>query len=404
MQPDCSCRWLATFVTKRHYAYSAMEVKQGADGVMYAIDPRFNHWQRLLIRAAYNDPETGKRQSCWDDMWPVDRAAKKLDPSRANRVSLEEIEERIGPRRFLAEYMAKPGEADDAYFRPELKEHGYWFEEVDQALETNPRQSTASICWSHKKHGPKRMLVREFLNTAKLAITADTSFTASTTSDYKACILLALTPDNELFALDLWAMKTHEDTFISAIFKMTEKWGCPVVCPEVVKQGLTLYQSLLNICATKAAAENFGVTRPPAIMPIKPGNVEKQVRIAAGLAWRFENSLIKLPFHLKGNRPWNMLFDQIEGFNPDAADGGLQNDDCIDCLAMSQYAFKARPPRAMSLEEDVTDPLEQMKEGRIHTKSGMPIAHGIDWSKVSVADMMEIVVKTAEPKRGRTLV
>ena len=46
MRAGCGARWLATFVSRRHYAFHAMDVEGGK-----ARDPRFNKWDRIIIRS-----------------------------------------------------------------------------------------------------------------------------------------------------------------------------------------------------------------------------------------------------------------------------------------------------------------------------------------------------------------
>src|SRR5690606_16767472 len=108
MQPGCWARWLATFVSKRHYAWAAMETVVDQDGTIRAKDPRYEHWHRMLIPAAREGPD-GKIISCWTEMWPSTREEKKANPALKDRVSLEEIRELIGPAKFRSEYMGDPG-------------------------------------------------------------------------------------------------------------------------------------------------------------------------------------------------------------------------------------------------------------------------------------------------------
>jgi hypothetical protein len=69
MRKGCGCRWLATFVSKRHYAWHAMDTITSRSGRKKAVDSRFENWDRIIIRSEYTDSE-GKRQSCWPEMWP----------------------------------------------------------------------------------------------------------------------------------------------------------------------------------------------------------------------------------------------------------------------------------------------------------------------------------------------
>ena len=74
MRPGCGVDWLGTYVSRKHYAWVAMQTHENIDGIRVAEDPRFDHWNRLFIPAAYEteDNESGLRviHSCWPDMWP----------------------------------------------------------------------------------------------------------------------------------------------------------------------------------------------------------------------------------------------------------------------------------------------------------------------------------------------
>jgi hypothetical protein len=135
-RPGTSLRWLATFVSRRHYAWYAMETQENQEGLK-AKDPRFDHWSRMIIKAAYKDKKD-KLVSCWPEMWPVDREQKKDDPRLKERISLEEIKEQIGSANFASEYMADPGSSEDQFF-PELDDsHRWWLTSVDAAYGLEP--------------------------------------------------------------------------------------------------------------------------------------------------------------------------------------------------------------------------------------------------------------------------
>ena len=143
MRAGCGVDWLATFVSRRHYAWHALQTEQNLAGEQVASDPRFNLWSRMIVRAAY-EGDKGELISCWPDMWPPTIEAKEANPRWKDRVSLEEIREIIGTPNFLAEYMARPGEGEGAYFPPLSKErHGWWLEKVDVSLEEDPYKSNS---------------------------------------------------------------------------------------------------------------------------------------------------------------------------------------------------------------------------------------------------------------------
>lgn len=387
-RPDTSVRWLATFVSRRHFAWYAMETEETSGGKQ-ARDPRFSHWTRMVIQAAYETPDL-RTVSCWPEMWPVDKEAKKADPSLKGRISLEEIKDRIGSANFLAEYMARPGESDDAFF-PILdrEKHGWWYEQVDPMLENNPRASQSLLCWHDAAGVLKRVPIGEFLSTSVMFIACDTSFTDTKDSDFKVATLMACTPENELFVLDMWAGQTNENALVKASFEMADRWRAPSIHPEVIKEGISLYNNMDAIVRQKAK-EMVGAEHLPKIVPFRPGLTRKEAKIAA-LQFRFEHKLIKLPIHKRLERPWRELFDQIEQFNPEAKDGGLAKDDHLDTVSMSNLILRGRAARPYAQQVDERSPLERIRDGEYVDENGISNMSRMDFNALSADQIMALL-------------
>jgi phage terminase large subunit-like protein len=383
MRKGCGVDWLATFVSRRHYAWHALQTEESTSGERVAQDPRFNLWSRMIVRAAYEDEE-GELKSCWPEMWPPARTSKDDE-----RVSLEEIREIIGTPNFLAEYMARPGESGEAFFDAISKEkHGWWLSQVDELLETNPRASESYIHW-YKDGEEMRLPMNEFLTGARLFMSVDTSYTSTSDSDYKVACLMAVNSDNDLFVMDLWSGQCQESRLITEVFQMADRWKCPSIHPEVIKQGIGLFHNIEALIKTRAT-DMTGVAHLPAVKKMNPGPIDKSSKIAA-LNLRFEHGKIKMPLWMSNKAQWARLFDQVSQFNPDAKDGGLQHDDEIDCVAMSQFILRGRV-RAPEKDPDIiNDPIQSLKDGQITDSGGNVIGFGVDWRKIPVSDMLEIM-------------
>ena len=370
-RPGTSLRWLATFVSRRHYAWYAMETQATEKGLR-AKDPRFDHWSRMIIKAAYKDQED-RLVSCWPEMWPVDRKQKEEDPRLKERISLEEIREQIGSANFASEYMADPGASDDAFF-PELDDsHRWWLTGIDAAYGMSPRESATLLNWKGLDGNTKQMPMADFLRESWVFMTIDTSWTSTGDSDFKVATVMAATPDNELFVLDIWGGQCDENTLIKQVFEIADKWRVPSIHPEVVRQSIALYQTLDSLVKQRAT-EMFGVAHMPKIVPLKVGMMSKTSRIGA-LQFRFENGLIKLPLERRMDRHWSNLFDQIEQFNPEVADGGLAKDDHLDTVSMSGNILKGRIHRASGDTEDNRTVEEKMLDGELIDDIGIPLAY-----------------------------
>jgi phage terminase large subunit-like protein len=392
-RPDTGVDWVGTFVSKRHYLWHAMQLEETPEGLR-AKDPRFNRWSRLVIPAAIE--ENGEMVSCWPDMWPATRKERaKLAETRPRfkeALSLEEIREAIGPANFASEYLAAPGDGTGAFFG-ELDEvkHRWWYEEVDENI-LQPLVTGTLICWYERvndKFEPKKMPLSEFVGRyARMFITADTSHTTGTDSDFKVCCLMAVTPQNDLFVLDLWAKQGQESELVKAVFAMADTWKCPTVHPETIRQGVSLFNALNSIVSTRAR-DMAGVEHLPKIVKLNPGMAEKQDKIA-GLQFRFEHGKIKLPMWRREQLPWRYLFDQIESFNPEAQDGGLEKDDCIDAVAMSQFVLKGRLSKPAGPSPDRTL-FERLRDGDYYNEDGTHIGEGLNLDCLTAAQINEIL-------------
>jgi phage terminase large subunit-like protein len=397
MRSGCGVDWLATFVSRRHYAWHALQTREDSKGDTVAQDPRFNLWSRMIVRAAY-ETEEGKVVSCWPDMWPATKKEKDQMPNASERVSLEEIREIIGTPNFLAEYMARPGEGEDIFFSNlEKEKHGWWLEKVDALFESDPLSSNTQICWVRDDETQK-MSMAAFLKTVRLFMTVDTSYTATKDSDYKVACLMGCNSENELFVLDLWSKQCQEQELVKNCFAMADRWRCPTIHPEVIKQGLGLYYNLDSIVKTRAR-DMTGVTHLPGIKKMHPGQLEKSSKIAA-LSLRFEHGKIKLPLWNRQKPGWGRLFDQIEQFNPDAADGGLQHDDELDCVSMSQFVLKGRLQAQLMRGEETKSPFENLKDGHFTDENGIPYAHMLDLNKVNASEIVDLLDLQAKGEGG----
>lgn len=390
----CGIDWIATFVSKRHYAWHALQTEEDKDGEIRAKDPRFDGWARLIIPAAWEDPETGELVSCWEEMWPATRKRRLQmavdNPLYKEADSLEEIREAIGAALFNAEFLARPGDTEEQYFGT-LREdkHGYSFENVDSLLAEAPTRSKTEIVW-YENEIKRRMPLDQFLSGyCRTFITADTSSTATSHSDYKACCVLSITPNNDLFVFDLWASQCRQSLLVTEIFRQADLWRAPSIHPEVVRESISLFNELQFIVRTRAT-DIAGTQFLPAIRELRPGMTAKVDKIA-GQLFRFEHGKIKLPLWRRNDWPWRMLFEQIESFNPDAEDGGLANDDCIDIIAMSQFVLKARlaePPRD---PKSVVSVVERLKAGETTDESGNQLIHGINLSDIPFSVLQGII-------------
>jgi phage terminase large subunit-like protein len=233
------------------------------------------------------------------------------------------------------------------------------------------------------------MTLQAFCSTTRSFMTVDTSYTASADSDFKVACLMAVTHNNELFVLDLWSKQCQQTKLVEQALRMADRWRWRSVWPETVKEGLSVYNDLYSIVATRAK-DMAGVVHLPGIRKLNPGRTEKVAKIAA-LQLRFEHGKIKLPLSRRNEGPWRRLFEQVEQFNPNAPDGGLQHDDELDCVAMSQYVLRGRLGRIEVDEPEPPTILDRLKAGEVYDEGGIPLGLAVDWNRVPPEDLVEIL-------------
>lgn len=387
--PGAFIRWIATFISRRHYAWRAMQTTETPTGLR-ALDPRFNYWNRLVIRAASHGPD-GSLISAWPDMWPVSEADIVADPALRGRFSLERIRATIGTAAFEAEYMARPGVGSRAFFPPLTETQSplsYWYTNVDEKLATSPPTSLSQIHFI--RDGVEQHLsISNLLTISRLFMTVDHAYTENANSDFKVCCLMAHTPSNELFVLDLYAGKPTLDVFCTHILAMASKWGCRSIHVEAIKESLVLYNQLRSLVNVHARSGSGDLSRLPAIHKLSGmGTASKNSKIST-LQHRFTHNLIKLPVFYRDQPGWSQLFEQLDGFNPERTDGGLEHDDALDAVCMSSFVIKSAT-RRLTVSDNPDAPLDLLKsvqQGRLlHPKTGLPLIQSLDQVTPEILD------------------
>lgn len=408
MREGSGVDWLATFVTKRHFAWSAIATSTDSLGRTTARNSKFNGWSRLVVRAAYENTD-GSLTSCWEDMWPSSLEAKNANPEWAGRISLPEVRDLVGPLVWFSEYQAKPGETGLSTFGELTEEkHGYTLSSIDEAFSINPRKSSTIITWKQRDPSSPSALVErsqqmyEFLADARLFMCIDNSYTHTASSDFKVAMLFALKPDNLLFVLDLWSGQKPESVLITNAFRIADRWRCPLIAPEVVKGAYALYYNLRDHCTTRAT-KDLGFDHTPTIHPLKVGFASKNQKVAT-LTTRFEYGLLKLPMSLRLSSPWSNLFHQIEACNLDREDCGLEKDDHIDTLAMSTFIVKGRIASPTPEQPQERDVIKLLREGTLTTPDGTPLILGLDLRSLDRQTFDILMENRANPSQGVSVV
>lgn len=380
LRARCGIDWVGTFVSKRHYLWHALQTTKGPLGELRAVDPRFDLWARMFIRAARVNEETGLIESVWPDMWPT-TIAEKNRLGKHESVSLEEMPAIMGTATFNGEMLGRPGDTEEQFFKLDTSpqgRHAWWLEQVDAAYTHDRWNSTALMCWQGPGGLLRKVPMGEFLRNSRLFACVDTAYTEKTTSDRRALSLMALSSDNYLFVLDQWSDRKGDAVLVNTTFEMCQTWRCPLVCIEVVKESFKIYKRFESAVQTRLTTE-IGLNFTPALRALRPGTMSKTDKIST-LDVRFEHALIKLPLFARYEKPWwTRMFDQIEGFNPEVDDGGLEKDDELDTVSMSLFVVKGKLLRVAAAGGDlpVLDPIEEMSKGNYTMPGGAAYGMGL---------------------------
>jgi hypothetical protein len=364
LRANASLDMTGTFVSRRHYLWAAIQhiLAEGRH------DSRFSPalWRALIAVAAIPGPD-GALVSQWPHMWPSNEAEKKRLHLPTTTRTILVVREALGPAVFNSEMMANPGTSEDSFFkldtRPEGR-HAWWLEGVDpERFKENPRSAPGEICWLDK-NTLRRVPLATFFQQARLFMACDTAYTETSTSDRRVSHLMALGPDNVLFSFDLWSDRLPDSALMTQAFRMGERWKCPDIFVEVVRESLKLFVRMKSAVETRLTTD-MSVAFTPSVHDLRPGTLAKTDKIAA-LDVRFDLGLVKMPLFLRNRHaPYTRLFEQIDSFNPISQDGGLQHDDELDTLAMSVPIIRGRLRRpVLTNGTEPLDPLKELREGR----------------------------------------
>jgi hypothetical protein len=360
---------VGTFISKKHMLWKGANTIQTPNGLR-SEDPRFDHWNRIIIRAEARDPQTNTLISCWPDMWPATIAEKEAK-GLFSRNSLEEIKQRLSPAVYASEYLQEPGEDAVAAlgFDPNPKgRHAHWYEQTDGLEETAPTTSSTLICFSVAKGEIVKMPLKTFLSEYRTIIVVDVAYTEKPTSDRRVCTVLCFGPSNEVFALDMWSDRKPDEELTKQVLIKAIKWNAAVAYVEVVRQSFKYYQTLKDTIISGLARSFIEGLARLNVVPLNPGFMSKQGKISA-LGPRFIHNKVKFPIwrrYLQAEPWWERLINQTEYFNPAATDGGLEHDDELDtismCILTPKGAFKGITKEATPIQDSVQLLMNGQKE------------------------------------------
>ncbi len=356
-RPNVRFHMMLTPISNQH-----LGTRMCADKLGIATDDDFaGHPSRQWTRIAH--PIVGADgRSVWPHLYPTNEEEKEALGLHPETETLAEIEERVGQAAFASEYLLKPGKARANFFVINPTYNTYEVE-GDDAYWERPVQSPGILTYTRKKDDTEiKIPIRELVAARGTFMTVDSSYGHGPTSDWKVWHVQCRTHHGDLLSLDMGAYKTTGPIFIREILEAADRWRCHTIYPEYVVSQREFCSTLENSVG-EALAKNLGLEHVARVKRLSVHNEPKVSRIQSLGNW-FDAGLIKLPrVRIAGHGmadPYVQLRRQIEGFNPQARDGGIANDDHLDTLAAAIKTPKSRFEHETPQEE--LDTYEAMLE------------------------------------------
>ena len=353
--------WIGTLIDRKAFLYRATT----------GDDPRFDYWNRVVLRAISYDPEDKTKATLlWPEMWPRD--------------FLESRREAIGASAFASEYCNEPISAQDRILFVDPRKNEYTIEgDFDF---TNPLANSNKVMWSERvfeegndhriyeeKEKPFHELVKPMYKIALL----DYASGLTSYHDYSCIAILGFDTLGTMWILEVWLGRCKKDTLLRLLYEKGMAWNVRVLGIEAVSLQKDFAEAAREYAQERG--ESSGDLWRPRIFPVTyPQKDSKQLRIAS-LEWRFNSGRIKYPAHLQQEWPYNQLYAQTADFTMDLA--LLQHDDVIDTVAMSKYVVKTKGQK-FKREVGTGGLLEKIKKGQ-KTVDGLPILSGVPIEQIT---------------------
>lgn len=362
--------WVGTLINRRSFLYHAVA----------GDDPRFDFWNRKILRAIVYDKEDSTKVSVlWPEKW-----SKEI---------LEARREEIGPSAFSAEYLNEPVSEQDRILVIDPRKNEYSVEgEFDW---NNPLAHTGLIKWSERFMEPGRRVYkdydkpfRELVLPMYRILLFDYGSGMSQYNDYSCIAILGFDTSNTLWILDMWLGRAKDATLLRLIYEKGLAWRPRVLGIEAVSIQMSFAEAVKEYIEEMESK----VSTPwrARVFPITyPARVSKSQRIS-GMEWRFRPGKIKYPAHLAGKWPFDQLYQQTEDFTPDLA--LLPHDDAIDTISMSQYVVKNRGGKFIK-EKGKPSLLERIKRN-LPLVRGTPLLSGVSSAEIT-PEMMDVLSQNA---------
>jgi hypothetical protein len=359
LEPGSQMFWIGTLIDRKSFLFRATK----------GDDPRFDYWNRKVIRAiAFNKDKT-EVHLLWPEMWSEEW--------------LEDQKERIGPSAFASEYCNEPISDQDRLLRIDPRKNEY---EVDGDFNwDNPLANTNVVHWQERtftEDNDKRFYTEmklpfhEHVRPMFKILLFDFAKGLTSHHDYSCIAICGFDKFGTLWVLDLWLGREKEDALMRLIYEKGLAWQVRVLGIEAVSIQRSFADALQEYVTEQGDAR--GDQWRGRVFPITYPSKETKALRMGSLEWRFNSGRIKYPTHLQETWPWNQLYAQTHDFTMDLA--LLQHDDALDTIAMSKHVIKTRGGK-FRRERGKPDLIERILKNK-PIAPGMPVIAGVPLEKI----------------------
>jgi len=377
LAPNCSIFWVGTLIDRKSFLYRATT----------GDDPRFDFWNRKVLRAiAYDKEDKSKVSILWPAVWPQE--------------TLEARKEEIGPSAFASEYCNEPISDQDKLLLIDPRKNEYTVE--GDFNWKNPLANQNKIKWNEREFGEDndhRTYTEESKRYDELVrpmfkiLLFDYAAGLTSYHDYSCIAICGFDPRGTMWVLEVWLGRAKDDTLMRLIYEYGLKWQVRILGIEAVSIQKTFAEAVQEYVTEQTGQRNDSWRGR--VFPITyPSKESKGQRIASSLEWRFNSGRIKYPSHLQNEWPYNQLYAQTHDFTVDLA--LLQHDDVIDTIAESKYVIKTRGGK---FRRDPGKPgLKERIIKRQPEVDGFPILSGVPTAEIT-DEMLNILSQQARKRK-----
>jgi len=321
LDPGRHISWIGTLVDRRALLTTAVRHK----------DDRFSNWQTRIYNLIETDKETGEEYSTWKEKYTVEEANLMASGKGSEDGKIRGM----GKAAFLSEFQAQPTDAQDPVFPFEVGRHTYQIvSRGDNNLVVGYPHGLNEIGETVTEY----VKFQDWLNSLQKVACIDLAISQSLKADNSCIMVSGLDDANVLWVIDYVARRMQPPELIDRLLQMVDSYDIAIIGIETNDFQKLFYDQIMDAVKTRLKTHK----KCPFFRQLRHYGVKKAVRIAS-MQWRFVQGKIRIRTPSKAfPRGMRSLTEQIEGFTMSL--GGLDHDDELDALAMTQEVLIGHEP------------------------------------------------------------